>query len=163
MYAKVKNSQLIKFPYGFFDLVEENPSFAGSSVDLFTAFETTAEWQEGARIEQVTFQNPGVVDNRKYTTSHAEQPELVEGAWVRKCILTEKTTEEVAKDNLDQSQLMRAWRDQVLLNTSDRINPMRWEEMTDEQKQAHRTYRQALLDLPQQAGFPWEVIWPVAP
>lgn len=33
----------------------------------------------------------------------------------------------------------------------------------DEQKQAWATYRQALRDVTDQAGFPLEVQWPVAP
>ena len=42
-------------------------------------------------------------------------------------------------------------------------NPLRFASFTDEQKAELATYRQALLDVPQQAGFPSEVVWPEKP
>jgi hypothetical protein len=57
----------------------------------------------------------------------------------------------------------RAKRDKLLRETVDAINPMRWESMSPEQQDAWRAYRQALLDVPQQAGFPWNVTWPPQP
>lgn len=36
-------------------------------------------------------------------------------------------------------------------------------QLTTEQKAAWATYRQALRDVPTQAGFPTAVVWPVAP
>jgi hypothetical protein len=40
---------------------------------------------------------------------------------------------------------------------------MRWETMEDTKKTAIRNYRKALLDIPQQTGFPWEIEWPTKP
>lgn len=40
-------------------------------------------------------------------------------------------------------------------------NPLRWAEVPD--KEAVAVYRQALLDVPQQAGFPENINWPVKP
>ncbi|WP_321300973.1 tail fiber assembly protein [uncultured Sphaerochaeta sp.] len=57
----------------------------------------------------------------------------------------------------------RARRDSLLLAVVDAMNPMRWELLSDVEKQAWRDYRQALLDVPQQPGFPKEIDWPVAP
>jgi len=57
----------------------------------------------------------------------------------------------------------RARRDTLLKETVDSVNPMRWEAMSDEQKDAWRAYRQALLDVPQQEGFPTNVVWPEEP
>jgi hypothetical protein len=52
-----------------------------------------------------------------------------------------------------------------LLGQMDAVisNPLRWASMTSEQQAAWTTYRQALLDVPQQAGFPDNINWPVAP
>ena len=36
-------------------------------------------------------------------------------------------------------------------------------QITEEKKQAFLVYRQALRDIPLQAGFPWNVTWPVLP
>ena len=57
----------------------------------------------------------------------------------------------------------RARRDSLLLEVVDAMNPMRWELLSDDEKQSWRDYRQALLDVPQQPGFPKEIDWPVAP
>ena len=40
---------------------------------------------------------------------------------------------------------------------------LRWASLTDGQRQEVADYRQLLLDVPQQAGFPWDVTWPVKP
>lgn len=42
-------------------------------------------------------------------------------------------------------------------------NPLRWATLSAEQQDAWAVYRQALLDVPQQAGFPNNVTWPVKP
>lgn len=42
-------------------------------------------------------------------------------------------------------------------------NPLRWNEMSDDLQQAYADYRQALLDVPQQDGFPDKVVWPTPP
>jgi hypothetical protein len=42
-------------------------------------------------------------------------------------------------------------------------NALRWAALTAEQQQAWADYRQALLDVPQQEGFPHNVAWPTKP
>jgi len=42
-------------------------------------------------------------------------------------------------------------------------NPLRWAEFTAEQQAELAAYRQALLDVPQQDGFPAQIEWPVMP
>lgn len=59
--------------------------------------------------------------------------------------------------------VVRAERNQLLEDNVDAISSLRLEAMTSEQQGAWRTYRQALLDVPQQAGFPLEVVWPTKP
>jgi len=59
----------------------------------------------------------------------------------------------------------RAERDRRLREEVDPVvtNPLRWNAMTAEQQQAWADYRQALLDMPQQSGFPLEINWPTMP
>lgn len=61
------------------------------------------------------------------------------------------------------SREARARRDTLLKETVDSVNPMRWEALTELQKDAWRAYRQALLDVPQQEGFPNTIVWPEEP
>lgn len=60
---------------------------------------------------------------------------------------------------------VREKRNALLKSVVDQMasNNLRWAEMTVEQQQAWADYRRALLDVPQQAGFPENVIWPTAP
>ena len=42
-------------------------------------------------------------------------------------------------------------------------NALRWAALDADTQAAWALYRQALLDVPQQAGFPNDVVWPVKP
>lgn len=57
----------------------------------------------------------------------------------------------------------RMEREQLLNETVDRINPIRWAEMTPQQQSDWTAYRQALLDISKQPGFPFNVQWPNKP
>jgi hypothetical protein len=59
---------------------------------------------------------------------------------------------------------VRAGRDARLLEV-DAIagNALRWAALNADTQAAWATYRQALLDVPQQAGFPNTVAWPTEP
>lgn len=50
-----------------------------------------------------------------------------------------------------------------MLSTVDQINPVWWSTLSAQQQQDIVAYRQHLLDVPQQAGFPTEVEWPSKP
>lgn len=80
------------------------------------------------------------------------------------CVLTEdEYKDEQRKENEIKAMQMRQHRDFLLRTEVDSVNPMRWETMEDTEKTAIRNYRKALLDIPQQTGFPWEIKWPTKP
>lgn len=60
---------------------------------------------------------------------------------------------------------VRKIRDQKLKFIVDPIvsNPLRWADMTAVQQQRVKDYRQALLDITDQTGFPHNVVWPTEP
>lgn len=43
------------------------------------------------------------------------------------------------------------------------LNPLRWSSLTEGQQQVLGIYRQELLDVPQQEGFPTNIQWPIKP
>lgn len=53
----------------------------------------------------------------------------------------------------------------MLLSGVDAIagNALRWADLDTATQDTWAVYRQALLDVPQQAGFPNTVVWPVSP
>ena len=59
---------------------------------------------------------------------------------------------------------VRSKRDQLLSELDVVIsNPLRWAELTTTEQTEVATYRTALLDVPQQTGFPQAVVWPQEP
>ena len=59
----------------------------------------------------------------------------------------------------------RAVRNMLLVSEVDPIvtNPLRWAELSSAVQQQWTDYRTALLDVPQQSGFPSEIVWPTKP
>lgn len=56
-----------------------------------------------------------------------------------------------------------AKRNQLLADGPDRVNPMWWASMSAADQTAVTEYRQALLDITQQPGYPLEITWPDLP
>lgn len=54
-------------------------------------------------------------------------------------------------------------RDFLLRDGPDRISPIWWSSMTIEQQNQWSAYRQDLLDITTQPGFPHDIIWPIKP
>lgn len=74
---------------------------------------------------------------------------------------TPPTQEEVATL---KSKEVRYQRDGLLLEMDAIIcNPLRWAALDANTQTAWGSYRQALLDVPQQVDFPYNVSWPVRP
>lgn len=65
--------------------------------------------------------------------------------------------------NQDISQVLSRVTRQKLLTDIDRINPIWYASLNTDQQQQLIEYRQALLAVPQQSGFPETVTWPVKP
>ena len=63
--------------------------------------------------------------------------------------------------NLEKQERDR--RDKYLQIYVDIVNAVRWNGLTQQQKDELIAYRQELLDIPQQPGFPLTIIWPDPP
>jgi len=94
----------------------------------------------------------------RYQFVFADGVEQIDGKWHTKYILSDM--DQQAKDILDATQAKAARQDRTeMLQTSD------WTQLADSSadKTAWATYRQALRDVPSQAGFPWTITWPTQP
>ena len=69
-----------------------------------------------------------------------------------------RSDEQKAKD-------ARTQRDMLLTTIVDPIvtNPLRWAELSTAEQQEWADYRTALLNVPQQVGFPNAITWPTRP
>tara|TARA_R110002126_G_scaffold197412_1_gene345245 strand:- start:928 stop:1338 length:411 start_codon:yes stop_codon:yes gene_type:complete len=71
------------------------------------------------------------------------------------------TDEELATEAAAE---IRSKRNQLLREVDGFVgNPLRWASLSSNQQTAWATYRTALLDVPQQSGFPDTITWPTAP
>lgn len=95
-------------------------------------------------------------DGGLYTSDGIPRYKLVDGQPV------ERMEEEIAADRVPlQARAVRAQRDKLLVSTDWSILPD--SPLDEPSQQAMRTYRQALRDVPQQAGFPGAIVWPKIP
>lgn len=59
--------------------------------------------------------------------------------------------------------IARQKRDFLLYQSDVYVLPDRWAQLLEEAKTSWSAYRQALRDVPEQQGFPSEIVWPVIP
>lgn len=90
-------------------------------------------------------------------------PTLHGDEWVETWEIKEITEEEKVKRTDERAAQVRANRTSLLLQNVDSIGHIRWSLLSDQEKETVLTYRQLLLDVTQQEGFPWEVTWPEPP
>lgn len=69
----------------------------------------------------------------------------------------------VARKAEEKATAIRTEREQLLNESVDIMNAVRWASLTPEQQAALITYRQELLDITAQSGFPFDVTYPVKP
>lgn len=83
-------------------------------------------------------------------------PQLIDGVWKRSWTISQHPENTAAAH-------IRNKRNEILARNVDSMNPIRWESMSAEKKAEWEKYRLALLDIPQQEGFPFNVTWPTKP
>jgi len=93
-------------------------------------------------------------------TPKSEQELLAEGL-----IEPEPEPEPEPEEPEPTAEEQARWKRDGLLYELDAIvsNPLRWNAFTEAEQQKLADYRQALLDVPQQEGFPDVIDWPVNP
>jgi hypothetical protein len=151
MFAKLNNGQLQKYPYTLGMLRKENSN---------VSFPKNISDDDLARFGVVRVAStPRPADD--HTKDFSVTAEQVGGAWVEKWVATDVSAEEIAQRTANQANNVRAERDQKLAATD-------WTQLIDspfsnDTNGVWQAYRQALRDVPTQAGFPWDVAWPTVP
>lgn len=157
MYAKILNDQLLKYPYTLNDLQQENPLVNYSIVvNIIRAYaDTQTAKNDGSFLVEIT-PTPFPTYDRSTKKVRELSPALVSGMWTQIWSIEDLTDEERATVTVERSREVREIRNE-LLKSSD------WTQLKDisnERSQLFSIYRQALRDVPNQAGFPWNVEWP---
>ena len=135
--------------------------------------EPGSEYPVGTVLQKI--ENNTVVPKTHYDFAKAGEVELQELEYLDDTTKTTKTVNsigdllalgkvELGKATTIKSRDVRERRDNLLERLDATVsNPFRWPTFSDAQRQALASYRQALLDVPQQSGFPWNVEWPESP
>lgn len=153
MYVKAINDVVIAYPYGAANLRQDNPqtSFPDTMSD-----ELLAIWN----VYPVQPVNPPDYD--QYTQNLVENnPVLVDGVWQQSWSVEPATPEEILERRITAEKSVRDERD-VKLAESDWV-VIKSLELGQPIPQDWEAYRQSLRDIPQQPGFPFDVVWPIKP
>ena len=159
MYAEVHGSTLIRFPYTHGSLMEENPfTNYGNDPHLPSVFPTTeTAVRRGYSLVEVTVQPEPTIDTRTQKLER-QAPSLKNGVWSIGWNVIQKSAQEMADEAAAKATAVRTDR-------NSRLSACDWTQLADSPADdlAWATYRQALRDVPAQAGFPWDVNWPTKP
>ena len=93
----------------------------------------------------------------RYQVAFRDGVEEINGQWFTKFSVADMDADAIAALDASQAASIRADRNRRLSETDWRFRS----DMTP--SQAWIDYCQALRDVPSQAGFPWDVTWPVEP
>lgn len=155
MYAKIVDGAIERFPYTQSDLLQDHPntSFPRNMSDA------VLETHDMYKVR--VLDKPTTYDPKTQEPTKNEMPEFVDGEWVLGWYLRQKTDEEIAEYLSRLSQQAYTLRDE-LLAASDWIVVVAYER-SEPVPPEWSDYRQALRDVPQQAGFPEFIAWPERP
>lgn len=137
-----------RYPYTLTDLIRSTPNVSFPK-------QVTNEVAASFNVYPVTPSDRPAAD---HTLNFDRTAVLQDGVWVEVWSSTPATAEEIAERVATQSESVRYERN-ALLTESD------WTQLSDSpvDTPAWGTYRQALRDIPSQAGFPFDVTWPDKP
>ena len=150
-YILATGSTVIEYPYSIEKLRSDNPETSFPSV---MSEEELSSWGVYAVTEELT---PAINE----ATEQLEQtaPIFSNGVWSAGWIVVEASESEKANRAAAQAAMIRFSRNQAL-SATDPTQLLDYKG-TEIQRQKYAQFRQELRDVPAQAGFPWNVVWPI--
>lgn len=118
--------------------------------------QTTEEVLEALGAD-VVFEGPQAQPTR-YQTAFRDGVEQIDNKWYTKYSVADMDADGIAAKDAEQAMAVRQQRTEMLKNSD-------WTQVIDApvDQAAWAVYRQALRDITQQQGFPWEIDWPTIP
>jgi len=151
MFAKIKNQNIIKYPYNETDLKNDNPS---TSFPL-NPLENLGLRESFSVVEVVDKSKPDY--NNQTHKCFEKNPELKNGNWGKVWGIKTKTSAETTQDDSNRWAEVRNQRNQKLQETDWQMTKAL---ETGEDASDLRTYRQKLRDIPQDQTDPFSITWP---
>lgn len=153
-YVKLNpNGTIYKYPYTLTDLQFDNPNV--SFPDNFGSTFSDADAQY-FNVYPVT---PSRTPDESYDINLERTAEFVNGEWVEVWVSLPASQEQIAERTAAKSV-------QVINVRNEFLKDSDWTQLSDipeSIKTSWSSYRQLLRDIPQQNGFPWNVVWPDKP
>lgn len=148
IYAQIIDEEILHYPSSISDLVK---------LEILTTDTPTAEELAQANVIEIGH----CVDARPNDgLQYSLKPMLQEdGTWLEKWYEVEVSAEELAK-------IRKQYSDAVIADRNTKLAASDWTHMADvnlPNKAQWAAYRQALRDLPQQEGFPFDIVYPTKP
>lgn len=163
MEIRIRNTGQVMFWNEFRDLLlSQNPS------ELITVAPQTAEWLD-AHGADVVLEGPQATGGTHYQFSQRSGVEQVDGKWFTKYVLGPVFTDNEGSSAAEQEAAYKAMKDaeqaKIVRDARNRkLSETDWRFRSDmTPSQAWVDYCVALRNVPEQAGFPWSVDWPVEP
>jgi len=99
MYAKIKNQEILKFPYDIMDLFKECPETIGFGCDILNLFNNSEKSkEENSELVFVNLNNVPDYDVKKQTLIPNQYSiEYNNGQWIANYVLKDYSAEEIAQ------------------------------------------------------------------
>ena len=150
-YIHATGSTIIEYPYSVEKLRSDNPQ---TSFPVVMTDSELAEWG----VYSVT-EEPAPSFNEANEQLEKAEPRLVNGAWCVGWIVSQASAEEINRRFLLKAASIRKERNERIAAT-DHTQLSDWPGGAIE-KAKWAELRQKLRDIPQTAGFPWSIEWPI--
>ena len=121
---------------------------------------TTDEVLEALEAD-VVFEGPQAQPTRYQVAFRDGVEQQADGKWYTKYSVADMDAEAIAAKDAAQAAAVREDRNKRLADCDWRV--IKHLELNENSPGVWEVYRQNLRDVPAQAGFPWEVIWPTEP
>ena len=150
-FVKTSNGTVTDFPYSIGQLRKGHPNVSFPK-DL------SEDTLAGYGVFPVSLMDTPKVNPLTHRVVTDDTPTLVGGVWSLSKSTIPLTAAEVTKRIEGVAAKARSVRDDLLLKSD-------WTQLVDARADTNTwaIYRQALRDIPQQTGFPNDVVWPIKP
>ena len=154
MHALIENGAVKRYPYSEWELKKVNPqvSFPAQMTDAVLA---------GFGVHRVFNATPPTVTREQVLEEDTPVFDAQANRWTQVFVVRVKSAEQIAAETQSQADVVRNERDEKLTATDWRVIKML--ESGQLQDFAWAAYRQALRDITNQPGFPWDIQWPLQP
>jgi hypothetical protein len=151
MYVLAPNQTVETYPYSIGALRRDNPN---TSYPRNPSDAVLASWN----VFPVT-DEPTPAYNPATQNCNQVNPTLIDGKWVMTWVVTPATPEEIAERTSAKESEVRQQRNELL----SACDWTQGKDIPDSTSDLWAPYRQDLRDIPEQPGFPWNVVWPTKP